>query len=334
MRGTHENLTLPAPTRTLWRRARQVIQDELQQFGTPYLGGATTLGARWGHRENADIELVIEPEPGRRPVPVSVAILTPGSRFLSRLEGLGVGTVKCEILGEAQFHVTFHDPDNDEKEHFGLWVASASATPRLGQRTALVEGSPTVVLSTTQILTGKLHRLGEASLRDAIDFEEAARRSRETLDSLTLAVNTLSSIETAARKQKFRLATAAFARIDDPVIRRMERAHRPDQSTLGEATAQMIHGLRYAEVSIAARGGICHFEATTHNQHQIHVQCRENEIDTMFATCGIDEYLHATLQDPDKIRDQVRRACGRTGRNHPPILQKTHSAAVWTAATR
>ena len=89
----------------------------------------------------------------------------------------------------------------------------------------------------------------------------------------------------------------------------MEPEHRPDQSTLGEATARIIHGLRYADVSITARGGTCHFEATTHNQHEIHLQCRENEIDTMFATCGIDEYLHATLQHPGKVRRQVRHAC-------------------------
>lgn len=163
MRSTPERLTLPAPARTLWRRAQQVIHEELQQFGTLRLGGGTTLGARWGHRESSDIDLTIEPEPGGKAVPVSSAIMRPGSRLLSRLEGLDLGTVKCEILTEAQFHVTFHDPDNDNEVRFGLDIASVSATPRLGERRALVEGSPAVVLSTTQILTGKLHRWGEAT---------------------------------------------------------------------------------------------------------------------------------------------------------------------------
>lgn len=140
----------------------------------------------------------------------------------------------------------------------------------------------------------------------------------------------MSSIETEARKQKFLLAAAKFTTIDDPIMRRMKPEHRPDQSTLGEATAKVIRGLRYAEVSITSRSGICHFEATTHNQHQIQFQCRENQVETMFATCGIDDYLHATLEHPGTIQNQVRHACRRTWRNHPPILEKTHSATVWT----
>ena len=322
MPSTPERLTLPSPARTLWRRGNQVIHEELQQFGTPRLGGGTMLGARWGHRESSDIDLAIEPEPGGRAVPVSSAIMTPGSQLLSRLEGLNIGTVKCEILTEAQFHVTFHDPDDGEIR-VGLDVASVSATPRLGHREALVEGTPAVVLSTTQILTGKLHRWGQATLRDAIDFDHAARQDR---DSLTFAINTLSSIETEARKQKFRLAAAKFATIDDPVVRRMNPEHRPDQSTLGEATADIINGLRYAEVRITARSGICHFEATTHNKHSIHLRCRENQVDKMFATSGINEYLHTTLKDPGKVRNEVRHACRRRWRKHAPMLQETHAA--------
>ena len=65
---------------------------------------------------------------------VSAAIMTPGSRFLSRLEDLGIGTVKCEILTEAQFHVSFHDPDDDSEIRFGLDIASVDATPRRGHR--------------------------------------------------------------------------------------------------------------------------------------------------------------------------------------------------------
>ena len=327
MPSTVERLTLPSPAQMLWRRAQQVVHEELQQFGTPRLGGGTTLGARWKHRDSSDIDLTIEPEPGEKPVPVSSAIMTPGSRFLSRLEDLDIGTVKCEILTEAQFHVTFHDPDDDSEIRFGLDIASVGATPRVGHREALVEGLPAVVLSTTQILTGKLHRWGEATLRDAIDFDHAARRDR---DSLTFAINTLSSIETEARKQKFRLAAAKFATTDDPVIRRMEREHRPDQSTLGQATADTIHGLRYAEVSITVHSGICHFKATTHNKHSIQLHCRRNQVDKTFATFGINEYLHTTLKDPGKVRNEVRHACRRTWRKHPPILQETHAAPPLT----
>ena len=322
MPRTAERLTLPSPAQTLWRRAQQVVHEELQRFGTPRLGGGTTLGARWKHRESSDIDVTIEPAPGGKPIPVASAIMTPGSRLLARLEDLDIGTVKCEILTEAQFHVTFHNPDDDSEIHFGLDIASVGATPRLGHREALVEGSPAVVLSTTQILTGKLHRWGEAALRDAVDFDHAARRD---LDGLTFAINTLSNIESEARRQKFRLAAAEFTTTDDPVIRRMHREHRPDQSTLGQGVAETIHGLRYAEVSITVDRGICHFEATTHNKHSIHVQCRENQVDRTFASIGINEYLHATLKDPGEVRNKVRHACRRRWRRHPPMLQEAHA---------
>ena len=244
MPNTPEKLALPAPARTLWREAQHVIHQELQQFGTPRLGGGTTLGARWHHRDSSDVDLTIEPEPGGRPVPVASAIMTPGSRLLSRLENLKIGTVRCEILTEAQFHVTFHNPDDDEIR-FGLDIASVSATPRLGAKKALVEGTPAVVLSTTQILTGKLHRWGEATLRDAIDFDHAARRDWENLNSVTFAINTLSSIEANACK-----------------VRRMAPEHRRDKN-------------------------------------------------------------------PGQIRNEIRHACRRTWRNHPPVLQETHPAPDW-----
>ena len=190
-----------------------------------------------------------------------------------------------------------------------------------------MDGLPAVVLSTTQILTGKLHRWGEAALRDAIDFNHAARRDR---DSLTFAVNTLSSIETEARKQKFRLAAGRFATTDDPLIRRMDRKHQPALSTLGQAAADTIHGLRYAEVGITVQSGVCHFEATTHSKHSIHLRCRENQVDMTFATFGINEYLHTTLKDPGKVQNEVRHACRHTWRKHPPILRETHAAPPLT----
>ena len=329
MPNRHEKLTLPTPAQTLWREAQQVIHEELQQFGTPRLGGGTTLGARWKHRESSDIDLTIEPKPGGRPVPVSSAILSQGSRFLSRLESLNLGTVECEILTQAQFHVTFHDPDRANAIRFGLDIASVGTTPRLGEQIALVEGTPAVVLSTTQILTGKLHRWGEATMRDAIDFNQAARRKSKDLDSLAFAINTLSSNEADTIKHKFLLATAKFGTIDDPIIRRMAPEHQPNQATLGQTTAELIHGLRYAEVSITVRGGICHFEATTRNKHQIHLRCREQQVEPMFATCGIDEYLHSALEDPGRIRNQIQHACRRSWRKHPPVLQKTHPTPDW-----
>ena len=202
--------------------------------------------------------------------------------------------------------MTFHTTDDDSESHSGLDIASVGATPRLGHREALVEGSPAVVLSTTQILTAKLQHRGKATLRDAVDFDHAARRDP---DSLTFAINTLSNIESEGRRQKFRLAATEFTTTDDRVIRQMHQEHRPDQSTLGQAVADTIQGLRYADVSIKADKGICHFEATTRNKHSIHVQCRGNDVDRTFGSIGVDEYLHATLKDADEVRKEVRQAC-------------------------
>ena len=98
MPRTTERLSLPRPAKTLWRRAQHVAHEELQQFGTPRLGGGTTLGARWKHRASSDIDLTIEPAPGGKPIPIASAIMTPGSRLLARLEDLDIGTVQCEVL--------------------------------------------------------------------------------------------------------------------------------------------------------------------------------------------------------------------------------------------
>ncbi len=162
-------LTLPEPGRSLWTKTYRTVEDELKRIGKPRLGGGTLLASRWKHRKSVDIDLSIEPTPRRQGRLDRLAI--PGSRFHDKMKGLGASD--AQALSQGQIVVHFGDSKLD--------ITIVNATPPRGERRATVHGHPTTVLSTTQVLSGKLARSNELLPRDAFDITTATHKAPENL---------------------------------------------------------------------------------------------------------------------------------------------------------
>lgn len=179
-----ENLKLPPTANKLWRRAGWRIAALLMERGCAVtLGGGTVLAARWGgHRQSFDIDFRVPAADAEKLV--EAAREPEIRRFIERAGGRA-------NHGDSEpgnpWTVTFPDTGAGRTAQ-RVAVFAADPVPRHGARTARVQTRELPVASTTQILAGKLRRVGANVPRDLFDLVTA-----ETMDpeALTAAVNTL-----------------------------------------------------------------------------------------------------------------------------------------------
>ena len=183
-REAMENLKLPPAANKLWRRAGWRIAELLMERGCAVtLGGGTVLAGRWGgHRQSFDIDFKVPAADAEKLVE---AVREPEiRRFIERAGG----RANDEDLEPGNpWTVTFPDTGAGQTAQ-RVEVLAADPVPKHGARTARVQTRELPVASTTQILAGKLRRLGANVPRDLFDLVTA-----ETMDpeALTAAVNTL-----------------------------------------------------------------------------------------------------------------------------------------------
>ena len=161
-----EHLTLPEPAASLFRRTREALETHVGRH-TPNgegirLTGGTVLAARWGHRRSDDIDITYDPETETAHVDTTLrpALEAAGGRSLgwgewSRFE---FGANHVDLLkGEPQ--------------------------PAIGQGQAVIDGRPVTVLTTTQIINGKLHnRSLDPPVRDVYDVAVCGIEDRGSLE--------------------------------------------------------------------------------------------------------------------------------------------------------
>lgn len=170
-------MTLSEPARRLWLLAYDAIEKHVNALSRgPHeirLGGGTVLAARWKHRTSFDIDLTLSPE-------AKIARLTAENNpaLDATLRALG-GTPE-------------HEPPNYRVRFETGWIDIATLEPRpaKGATATTVHGKTVQVLSTTQILRGKLERGTRSPVRDVFDFVTARAIDR---GALAAAVNCLAA---------------------------------------------------------------------------------------------------------------------------------------------
>ena len=154
-----ERLRLPAHAGALWRTTREITRRgiaELTGESSSYsIGDGTILAARWKHRSSGDIDIVVAEE--TRPGSV---LARPDSRFRNEIETLR-GTITHRARGRL---VTAGWAD----QRIDIWATTPM--PASGAATAIVDGNTETVLSTIQILRGKLERGEDCLVRDVYDI--------------------------------------------------------------------------------------------------------------------------------------------------------------------
>ena len=224
-----ENLTLPEPAASLWASKRHIVHaippEMFRSAIQPHIGGGTILAARWRHRLSTDIDVLL---PSRNSL---IDLLQENDRnIVKKLAGTP------EAVSGGRIKIAF--------EHGRLDFSTFRPDPPYGQREAAVDGQLEQVLSTTQILRGKLERVDQLLVRDVFDILTAADEEPAALATAASMVpkQRATAIESAWREAAGDLAD----RFHDEI----HASTRPNGDTLGPDAAAAFRDHRYTRLEI------------------------------------------------------------------------------------
>ena len=248
-----ERLTLPEPAHALWARTAAAVRTSLREIDVDRyaMGGGTILGARWGkHRRSYDIDVIIRPEPRI----VLLASRQP-TGFRARIEALG-GTVDTRGLEAGLIRATFGE--GPEAQGIDIWAHRLQLEG--AETNAVVDGRTETVLSTAQILWGKIKRGMEALPRDVYDVVEAGRREPETLQ-IAANAHPREHADGVALQWEHRnetIAREAASRIDGVPEQKRQRFF-----NLGQRASNTLYDAFYTELKLERDGHSIHLETST-----------------------------------------------------------------------
>ena len=225
-----EKLELPQPAAALWMATRDILTrlgPELRPLKT-YLGGGTTLAARVKHRRSVDIDVVVMPR-----ADLSRMTRDNDENLARRLGGRQMTANAGQIKVEGP--------------HGIIDLNTAPVAPKSGASTALIAGRHQGVLSTTQIVRGKLKRAARpAPVRDVYDF---IRLSLEpaTAGSVAAAYGMLPTHRQDRIENILSHRDEAY-RLQAPTHLELTEEPRADMRRLGTAAATALNGHRLTRV--------------------------------------------------------------------------------------
>ena len=313
-----EDLVLPEPARTLWLKTHAIIERTFTQTGGCRLGGGTLLSARWKHRLSLDIDLTIEPK-GRHPQRIE-HFIREQNPFRASLEELGGGEPTAP--SQHQIRIPFKDSMLD--------ICVLDAQPRVGERQARVNGKEAIVLSTTQVLAGKLARSEKLLHRDAYDIRHAGRIDKQ---SLAKAVNRIDPREARKIITAWNHIDARWAAMAPSHLRTLVPKHSYDAGTLAAETAEALRNALYQRVRITTHGREGAFHAETMDNTAIKIPFTRRTLEDTFIEHGIEDYLReqSTGLDDEEILREIKKAC-RRGTRPQTVYDATHQAPALEAA--
>ena len=229
-----EEITLPKPARTLWQRAREVIHslpaEDTGRIVVPHIGGGTLLAARWKHRLSADIDILL---PGRNSL---IRFAQDNDDNLARRLG-----GEPEAQTGSRIKIAF--------EHGKLDISVLRPSPARAERQASVDGVGEMVLSSAQVLRGKLERVMKLPVRDVIDMTVAGKKDP---GALATAANMLSRDAAGAVAELWRAADEEFEKQlnEDNAVRSLNVPGGVNEKTLGTAAAQALMDNRYRRLRV------------------------------------------------------------------------------------
>ena len=228
-----EILTLPQPAAGLWAAKRSIVHAiPAEMFGRsipPHLGGGTILAARWKHRISTDIEVLL---PGRNTL---VDLLQENDRnIVNQLGGAP------EAVAAGRVKIAF--------EHGFLDISTFRPDPPCGHAAATVDGQLEKVLSSHQILCGKLKRVDQLLVRDVFDVLTAAD---EQPAALAAAASMVADQWAAAIESAWRNAAGMLA---DNFHDSISSSRRAAGTGLGPEAAAAFQAHRYTRLKIDLHG--------------------------------------------------------------------------------
>lgn len=275
-------MTLPEPARSAWLQHRDTIKrlsGEGNQPGHLMLGGGTILAARWKHRLSTDIDVLL---PDRETLndalpngPNDLAAATGGQidevwrdRIKVRLDAgmLDVCAMKPQL------------PGLEEEEQ--------------------IEGRTETILSSAQILRGKLYRTHRGIVRDAFDLTTAAKAEPRALQ---LAVNALTKRETLTVCKNLMSANERMAAEAEEALYGVAKEYQTDLGRLGHTAAMSVLEHRYTHVLISTEQESISIETQTKGGSTHTTSYTDEDSRHALTMSGINWYLSANTTVPKHV---------------------------------
>ena len=314
-------LSLPAPAAELWGKVRGAVREELARITDREplyaIGGGSVLSARWGHRESYDVDLVVDPK-------TALGMLSrennPASAFESKMQGLGGTSGFTKELG--LWRVSF---DGGER-NLDLWAT----TPRLnaGEHPATVDGLMETVLSSAQILRGKLERSAEHLPRDVFDIVKASEKEPRALEA---AVNAISQEMAHRIAQNFHWAGPTIAVEAEDALGGVPPSEHVENRELGNLAAQAVSNALYTMCRIETRDGAIEVNTKTRSRPKNTARISVEDAEGHFEAHGLTAYLRDKGPGADALLDYARTACAR-GRNRVVFEADADGVTAWRTA--
>lgn len=266
-------MKLPQPVQQAWLQHRSTLLRIAGEGaeGRLLIGGGTILSARWGHRLSEDIDILL---PDRKGVsdthpggPNDLARETGG-----RIEGKWRDRIKVRV------------------EHGVLDICAMQPELQGLEKEATVEDETATVLSTAQILRGKLSRMHHGLARDAFDLIAAAKAETRALEH---AVNALDKKETDLVLKNLKDANNDIADAAEEALHGVAKAFETDMSRLGINASQAVDKSRYTRVRILLEDEKLKIERWTVGAEQPAETYAGDHVAEALLESGIGEYLKA-----------------------------------------
>ena len=310
---------LPEPARSLWRRTRDIIRTGLGELGDEVgyrIGGGTILAARWGHRTSFDIDLTLD-----RPANLRRLV---GGRLDARLRGLGA---TCEFNAAIRMYdATFKDAP--QKQAIQIWAKEPSLYLGVGRET--IDGHEETVLSTAQILRGKLERSDMGLARDVYDIVTARARDPQGLE---IAANSMPHKRLEAAMLVWTLKHGRIARNGREDLHGLPEGGDHRHETLARRGKLALAQSMYETFEIRVEGDAIVMDAGTYGGDRRSVRMGAPEAAHAFQKYGIDGHIGDKGPTADEIREYAT-AVARQGRGDTLIFRARDDEAVaWRTGT-
>ena len=278
-------MTLPEPARRLWLLAYGTIEEHVNALSRgPHeirIGGGSILAARWKHRTSYDIDLTLSPEAR--------------TTRLTRENNPALDAALRALGGKPE-----HEPPNYRVRFETGWIDIATLEPKpaSGAVATTVHGRTVPVLSTTQILRGKLERGTRSPVRDLFDFITARTTDR---DGLTAAVNCLATTRIHEIAYWWDQANETLRTEAGSQLARVPEHFRQDTSTLGFKGGETLRGAIYERAAIYAGAGRAYAEVATLDGYEAAVDVRGEEL----ISRGLYDHIQAVTGDAESVRERI-----------------------------
>ena len=317
--SAERGLRLPGDARRLWLATRHVVKTAFAELGAGpveyRIGGGTILAARWGHRESYDIDITVA-----EGTPLRELGRDGGHGFEPAMEALGG---RPDFNAELNlFSVVFGGGRLD------LWARNPM--PAAGHETMPVEGEPEVVLSTAQILRGKLERADMNVVRDVYDVVEAAARDPGALEA---AVNAVPRGAAERIGLHWYWSGPELARHAAEELRGVPPSAELDPRRLGSDAANAVHQALYDELRVRTADARIVVEATTRGGRRHRLAIAPETAALTFEKLGLNAHLETKNPGPEALLAYATTLC-RQAEDALVFEEREDTPTRWRTASR